>query len=527
MQTNAYVDDVVNKNSLAGVNGVEKTFAAADDFEFLILDSDDDIDEDNTCRSRLNQSGDRCFSNPLQIAKKTAVNHPRTPLTLKRPKHKPPQAPISHPDCKHVHLDAMNVSKFFIHTQSQRLLVKLQMCLLDEPYKRFGKTEGSWDTYNVVFPSSFGSDRRKPVTAAFQQYCDALYCPIMYTLIFGKDGWQKFQKHLSSFKSNTIKVCETTAFHGENIFHMHLDGRIGKLQPKNFQEKHSSRFLFSIVPHVLNTDPEQETLLIGMSSNTCASGHVSESNDHSMAPLECCSTKMQKGSAPSIEIIHTEKERATRDLQCDPSVLKYNPTDVKCDLTISDNSVEKYTGDGCSIYPLLQPVHGFYNNNEFHRYMEAKYHECALSKGFPRPLYAIPEHLVYRATTGEVLVHKSHAEPNFPQPIHAEANPCPDRYLFVFDFQNIINRDSNGKISPSTEIPEHAILEHMRVLQDHTSPVYRKRLQEVCETANVLLNTVNELIEQEHQDLARVSLNIVLASISHALSHSIEIEEKC
>ena len=32
---------------------------------------------------------------------------------------------------------------------------------------------------------------------------------------------------------------------------------------------------------------------------------------------------------------------------------------------------------------------------------------------------------------GEVLVHRSHAEPGLPQPIHAEANPCPDRYLLV------------------------------------------------------------------------------------------------
>lgn len=41
---------------------------------------------------------------------------------------------------------------------------------------------------------------------------------------------------------------------GENIFHMHLDGRIGKLQPKNQMEKHSSRFLFSIVPVQLEDD---------------------------------------------------------------------------------------------------------------------------------------------------------------------------------------------------------------------------------------------------------------------------------
>ena len=147
------------------------------------------------------------------------------------------------PDDEHLHLDELGASKFVIAPAAQKLLVKLQQRLLDSPYEAFGRVEGSWQQYNIVFPSTFGSDRRKPVSARLMAYAEAVYCPIMYVLLFGIQGWQAIRKHLLSFKANTIKVdfhpelFETPEGAGDaggsaNIFHMHLDGRIGITQAR-------------------------------------------------------------------------------------------------------------------------------------------------------------------------------------------------------------------------------------------------------------------------------------------------------
>ena len=337
----------------------------------------------------------------------------------------------------HVRFHTMGVSKFVMDAAAQELLQRIQEGLVDAPYTQFGKTEGSWERgYNIVFPSSFGSDRRKPVTAAFQEHCDSVYCPVVYTLLFGSRGWREICAHLSSFKSNTIKVCEEGGigvFHGRNVFHMHLDGKIGKLQPKNQTQKHASRLLFSIVPAALRE-------------------------------YRAAKAKVQPG--PGYAAAAAAAAAAA---------------------TAAGPSHDQSYSYGCTVYPTWQLREGFANNHEFHRYMESAYHERALSKGLPRPLYEIPEEAVYRSKTGEVLIHKSHADATGPQPIHAEANPCPDRYLFVFDFKNLMNHDEHGKVMPSTEIPEATILKHMRVLADSTSIAFAERLEEVAQVARDLL----------------------------------------
>eukprot|EP01050_Picozoa_sp_SAG11_P029265 SAG11_NODE_8172_length_1052_cov_1.072403_2_plen_145_part_00 len=75
-------------------------------------------------------------------------------------------------------------------------------------------------------------------------------------------------------------------------------------------------------------------------------------------------------------------------------------------------------------YPIWQPRVGFSNNHEFHSYMHSLYPDRGLeNSGLPRPHYEIPEELIWRARTGEVLWHNSHADDSGPQPIHAEPNP--------------------------------------------------------------------------------------------------------
>ena len=181
------------------------------------------------------------------------------------------------------------------------------------------------------------------------------------------------------------------------MFHMHVDMKIGVLEPRNYTQKHGSRLLFSIVPEAIEEGADAK--------------------------------------APEF---------------------------------------------GTTVYPLWQPRAGFRNNHEFHNYMMKTYSECGIeNSGLPRPHYIIEENLVYRAITGEVLINKSHADHKQCQPIHAEPNPCPDRYLFVFDFKNLIRKDASGNILPSDEIPEEKILEYMNPLADSSSDAFVARLSYV------------------------------------------------
>lgn len=50
-------------------------------------------------------------------------------------------------------------------------------------------------------------------------------------MIFGSKAYEtEIKEHVSQFKSCTIKVTESdTVFYGDNVFHMHIDGKIGML----------------------------------------------------------------------------------------------------------------------------------------------------------------------------------------------------------------------------------------------------------------------------------------------------------
>ena len=78
-------------------------------------------------------------------------------------------------------LKDMTVSKFFIHPAVQRMIYQLQVGLVDDLYNAYGKTEESWDGYTLMFRNGWQSgDRRKPVTDEFQEYCEKIYCPILF-----------------------------------------------------------------------------------------------------------------------------------------------------------------------------------------------------------------------------------------------------------------------------------------------------------------------------------------------------------
>eukprot|EP00041_Stephanoeca_diplocostata_P014443 m.262492 g.262492 ORF g.262492 m.262492 type:complete len:431 (+) comp19697_c0_seq73:283-1575(+) len=419
----------------------------------------------------------------------------------------------------HIHFSELNISKFKLAEAAQRVLVKIQYHLLDCQYAAFGKTAGSWARYNIVFPSTFGSDRRKPVTENFQRYCDDMYCPIVYALLFGADVWKaELSMHLSSFKTNTIKVCESTAFHG-----------MSSIQVVQLAGVFELLFAFPSV-YVGSFDFRTEQLGDGAcfrslehsSDNAAASanvpteddnGHVCNSvaheGDHNATSQTSTRVGVCSTSRPS-----TEVTRAAPDSNNHNNTGSEDPSSCVTTIPISKGVRNGY---GCTVYPIWQPIGGFHNNNEFHAYMKQRYPERALALGLPRPLYEIPEHLLYRAQPGEVLVHKSHAEPGLPQPIHAEANPCPDRYLYVLDFYNIINR-SEDRLLPSSEVPEARILEQMGALSDATSARYAQRLLDVRVLGETLLDMADNMAERGSYPCQRTAMETVLACINEELA---------
>lgn len=188
---------------------------------------------------------------------------------------------------------------------------------------------------------------------------------------------------------------------------MHIDGKVGLKQAKNYAQRQMSRLLFSVVHDVLD-DPN---------------------------------------TATSLE-------------------------------------------NGTTVYPIYQPRLGFPSNQAFHAYMQTKYREVGLqNSGLPRPHYEMPEHLLYRAVSGEVLFHFTHSDgTSGPQAIHSEPNPCPDRHLYVFDWNNIVAKDESGNYLPSIPVPEEEIIDCMRVLGEFGTAEFEERLKVVRQLAMEMMD---------------------------------------
>ena len=92
-----------------------------------------------------------------------------------------------------VHLDDMEVRRFMLSPVAQAILCAMTAQLLEAPYLEFGRPASvpTTERFNIVFPSTFGSDRRKPVTPEFQAFCEAVYWPLINALLFGRAGWRQ------------------------------------------------------------------------------------------------------------------------------------------------------------------------------------------------------------------------------------------------------------------------------------------------------------------------------------------------
>merc|ERR1711976_65249 len=364
---------------------------------------------------------------------------------------------------KHMHLfEDMSVTKVVMDALVQRFMFNLQTTVVDKPYSKFGKVAESWEDYTLMFRNGFnaGRDERKPITEEFQVYLEKVYCPILWTLLFGIEGWKICKRFYSQFKSCTIKVCAGAAFYGENVFHMHIDGKIGLRQVNNHRQRTMNRLLFSVVRDAVSDEALQ------------------------------------------------------KETEIDDSKLE---TDVYSDDSIIRRSVEKIQADqknyGATCYPIWQPLKGFKSNHEFHKYMQKYYNEVGLlNSGLPRPHYEIPEEILYRAKTGEVLIHKSHADKVGPQEIHSEPNPCPDRHFWAFDWTNVLHGidPDTGKQIKSEPVPVDYISEVMQPLSDARAKPYQLRLLEVKSVLESLISGGDGF---QHENLETTSCEQTLENI--------------
>lgn len=357
-------------------------------------------------------------------------------ITPKKPKQNPPGTKKRHTrlhtceektnDGATVPLDAIRCN---IHGCVQLLVVVLATTLLENLYPLFGKNESSLDKLMLVFPSSFGSDRRKPITQEFQQYGELIFQEIINTLLFGKEGWRSTKKHMLVAKLNTIKVSEDSDYYGKQAFHMHLDHKIGLIQPKNENQHRLVRFVVSFVKGAV--DPITHA--------------ISESPEHL-----------------------------------------------------------------ATVYLKDQPANPFANQAAFHKWMAGRYYDYGTANGNPRPIYIIPEDDVIRIKSGAVGVNESH--PTGGQPVHGEANPVPDRFLYTVDSEDIIH----GGKKPATRVPTAFIISLMKVLEDPSTELFRERIGETLQTAQELLtcDATQPILDLTEKHGGRQALNDAIASIA-------------
>ena len=67
---------------------------------------------------------------------------------------------------------------------------------------------------------------------------------------------EEVRPHLTAFKINTLQISENEFYYGQDIYHFHLDHKIGAPQPKNEGHRQTMRLIFSIVPTAQRLRPD-------------------------------------------------------------------------------------------------------------------------------------------------------------------------------------------------------------------------------------------------------------------------------
>lgn len=128
----------------------------------------------------------------------------------------------------------------------RRLMGYVQM--LSNCYKRFGQVDEYMDHFNLIVPSSFGSDRRVPVSRPFQVLGEDVVIPNICKYLFGEEGWSRIKPFLRTFKLNTIPYGKGYDYYDTDAYHMHVDNKPGPFNPKDIGQVRRVRILFTVVP---------------------------------------------------------------------------------------------------------------------------------------------------------------------------------------------------------------------------------------------------------------------------------------
>lgn len=130
-----------------------------------------------------------------------------------------------------------------IHGKVQHYIIVLHQVFIDHIYRKIGldkEIDDEKPEYTIVIPSTYGSARRKYITQKFQEYCEKIYFPIITTLYFG-EHWQSIKQHFMAYKVNTMLQIDLRP----NIYHMHLDAKVGIIDKSTKYSKRITRILTS------------------------------------------------------------------------------------------------------------------------------------------------------------------------------------------------------------------------------------------------------------------------------------------
>lgn len=413
-------------------------------------------------------------------------------------------------DHRHL-LEEMDVRKLMMDASAQALLYALQRTLVDTPYRQWGRTPDSWEGYTMMFRNYAPSkDERKPVVDRFHRFCEEVYCPLLWTLLFGSAGWAAFRPHWAQFKSCTIKVranpvqIAVLVMTGWYIAQSHAPPLPRGWSAQRWQlctpSCHPAWRPYRCTGYLSPAESRNAILRVG-SAHTGALRVLPDCRQkafltHVLVSIPVVSVQVcESGMAYGDNIFHMHIDGKIGLLEPRNHTQRHMTrllfsivTDVGAGRVPLVAAAADPRAYGVTNYPVWQPRRGFASNHAFHVYMQAYYLERGLENtGLPRPHYEIPESLLYRACSGEVLMHRTHSDTAYGcQPIHSEPNPCPDRHLYVFDWNNI---PGSGPGKPSVEVPEVEIAAAMSPLGDASSPAYAARLEDTAALARDLLPT--------------------------------------
>lgn len=120
--------------------------------------------------------------------------------------------------------------------------------LLKRAYNKYGRIDKGLDDFNLIVPSTFGSDRRIPVSKDFQVLGERVVIPLLCKYLFGEQGWLEIEPFLRTLKINMIPYGKEYFYYNTDAYHFHVDNKPGRFYPNDIGQIRRVRILFTVVP---------------------------------------------------------------------------------------------------------------------------------------------------------------------------------------------------------------------------------------------------------------------------------------